>query len=236
MRLAVVRSLRTAVVHRGAVPFSSGTDASASGQYIIPSTKADAEARAGDEKQLATLQRQVRSRFAKGEFGEEGEGTARRPALSEVAAATTRIARATLGDDHPVVGSCLNDEAVVLKATGEYAQAVDAYMAAFKRARSRRRTPVVRHHAAQLWACAQGPGRRQQAEQQPEAVDEAGAGAGAGRAPRPVDSASYYWIAPPSSSRQRWTSAPQGRRGSGAGGGVGASASGGGRQHAWRWA
>ena len=58
-----------------------------------------------------------------GGAGKEGNG---KLALTEVAKEATAMARRVLGADHPVVASCLNDLAVVLKAQGELAQAIEA--------------------------------------------------------------------------------------------------------------
>jgi hypothetical protein len=55
-----------------------------------------------------------------------GAGKEGKLALTEVAKEATAMARRVLGADHPVVASCLNDLAVVLKAQSEFAQAIEA--------------------------------------------------------------------------------------------------------------
>ena len=79
------------------------------GGVVIHSSREDEAANASSAAAVAATQREAKL------------------PLTEVAKAAVAMARRVLGADHPVVASCLNDLAVILKAQGEFAQAIEAY-------------------------------------------------------------------------------------------------------------
>ena len=65
---------------------------------------------AADEKQLGLLQRQVRDKYADGDYTE----------ALESAEESTKCATALYGSDHPVTASCMNNAALIHKALGQF--------------------------------------------------------------------------------------------------------------------